>query len=191
MSTIAIAPARSTVSRPARARRTTARAGNLLSNALLLLGIASLLLLGVGPHVLGYRTETMLTASMAPGIRPGDVVVVAPEPISELRVGDIVSYRAPIVGEPVVTHRVAALRRLPDGRTAMQTKGDANAHVDPWDTVLPGGTAWRVRAVIPHLGTAIRALRTPMAHHVLLWLVTPALVCWMLAAIWRPRRSQA
>src|SRR6476646_6583750 len=34
---------------------------------------AAFLLLAIGPRVLGYRTATMLTGSMSPGINPGDV----------------------------------------------------------------------------------------------------------------------
>ncbi len=39
---------------------------------------AAFLLLAIGPHVFGYRTATMLTVSMSPGINPGDVVVTVP-----------------------------------------------------------------------------------------------------------------
>src|SRR3954452_7936369 len=39
--------------------------------------------LAVGPHVVGYRTMTMLTGSMAPEINPGDVTVVTPLAVSD------------------------------------------------------------------------------------------------------------
>ena len=51
-----------------------------LGNLLLLLCLAVFLLVAVGPHVFGYRTATMLTGSMEPGIMPGDVVVTTPSP---------------------------------------------------------------------------------------------------------------
>ena len=44
-----------------------------LGNLLLLVVVLAFTGLAVGPHVLGYRTMTMLTGSMAPGINPGDV----------------------------------------------------------------------------------------------------------------------
>ena len=51
---------------------------NWVGNLLLLLCLAVFLLVAVGPHVFGYRTATMLTGSMEPGIMPGDVVVTTP-----------------------------------------------------------------------------------------------------------------
>ena len=57
--------------RPTRVLR---RLASGLSTALVALAAVAFLLLAVGPHVLGYRTATMLTGSMAPGINPGDVV---------------------------------------------------------------------------------------------------------------------
>ena len=41
-----------------------------LGNVLLLVVVLAFAGLAVGPHVLGYRTMTMLTRSMAPGHRP-------------------------------------------------------------------------------------------------------------------------
>ena len=80
--------------------------------SLLLVGSALVfLVLAVGPHVLGYRTATMLTGSMAPGIVPGDVVVTVPRPASEVAVGDVISYRIPIEDHRVETHRVIEVTR--------------------------------------------------------------------------------
>ena len=56
---------------------------------------AAFLLLAIGPHVFGYRTATMLTGSMSPGINPGDVVVTVPRAVADVRVGDVVTYGIP------------------------------------------------------------------------------------------------
>src|SRR5947209_17075327 len=73
------------------------------------LAVGLFLLLAVGPHLLGYRTMTMLTGSMAPQIDPGDVVVSTPVAVQELTAGMVISYHIPIDDHRVVTHRVVAV----------------------------------------------------------------------------------
>jgi signal peptidase I len=156
------------------------------------LGIAILAFAGlaVGPHVFGYRTMTMLTASMAPEIEPGDVTVVTPVAVSEVTEGMVISYHIPIDDRRVVTHRVVSVERGPAGTVTVQTKGDANEAIDPWKATLRGDTAYQVRAVIPEIGTAIQALRTPVVAPVLLYGAPTLLVGWLLLSIWRPTRDE-
>src|SRR3954447_8765857 len=71
--------------------------------------------LAVGPHVFGYRTMTMLTGSMAPGINPGDVTVAVQEPTAALAVGQIISYQIPVDDHRVVSHRVVKVTRSTTG----------------------------------------------------------------------------
>ena len=77
-----------------------------LSTGLVALAAIAFLLLAIGPHVFGYRTATMLTGSMSPGINPGDVVVSVPKPADQVAVGDIISYHIPVQDHRVETHRV-------------------------------------------------------------------------------------
>ena len=160
--------------------------------SLLLVGSALVFLfLAVGPHVLGYRTATMLTGSMAPGIVPGDVVVTVPRPASEVAVGDVISYRIPIEDHRVETHRVTEVTRGPDGGVSVQTKGDANENIDPWVATIEGDTVWQVEGVVPGAGTVIRALRTPIVQHGVLWVALAGFVGLGFSTIWagegRPR----
>jgi len=159
------------------------RLGRLVSWVLLLVGLVSFLGLAVGPHVLGYRTSTMLTGSMAPGIEPGDMVVTVPRNHSELAVGDVISYHIPVEDHRVETHRVVEIDR--EGvRTTVRTKGDANPNVDPWVAVLDGDTVYEEVLVVPHVGTVIRALRAPVVHDVLLWLAIGGMLVSGLTSIW-------
>lgn len=145
--------------------------------------------LAIGPHVFGYRTMTMLTGSMAPEINPGDVTVTTPLAVDSIRVGMIVSYHIPIDDHHVVSHRVVSVQHGNDGTVTIQTKGDANKIVDPWKATLQGDTAYQVRAVIPHLGRAIEALRSPMVSRALLYGAPTLLAGWLIVAIWRPTRT--
>lgn len=157
----------------------------------LLAGVSLFLAIGVGPHIFGYRPITMLSGSMTPTIRPGDMVVDTPEPLSAVRVGQIITFHTPTPNGYVDSHRVTHVRRLPDGAVVIRTKGDANAVEDPWRAQLHGTTAWRVRLVAPRLGYVINTLRGPVLHALLLWVLPLVLVGWLLAGIWRPPRDRA
>ena len=152
------------------------------------MGLAVLVfaVLAVGPHMLGYRTMTMLTASMAPEIDPGDVTIVTPIAISEVTEGMVITYHKPIEDHSLVTHRVVSVETAANGIVTVQTKGDANEAIDPWTATLEGDTAYEVRAVIPELGHLIQALRAPVVTQVLLYGAPALLAGWVLLSIWRP-----
>jgi signal peptidase I len=156
-----------------------------LSNALLLGCVAVFLLLAVGPHLFHYRTATMLTGSMEPGISSGDVVVTAPRPAADVAVGDVISYHIPIEDHRVETHRVTEVQHRADGTIAIRTKGDANEGVDPWVAVLEDDTVWEVVAVVPKAGSAIRALRQPVVQDGIFWGALLGMVPLGLSIIWR------
>ena len=142
--------------------------------------------LAVGPHVLDYRTMTMLTGSMSPVIDPGDVTIVTPLPVQDVTVGMIIAYHIPIDDHHLVSHRVIAVDHGTDGSVTVQTRGDANDAADPWQAILQGDTAYQVRAVIPELGHAIAALRTPVISQALVYGAPTLLAGWLLLTIWRP-----
>ncbi|WP_024817511.1 signal peptidase I [Arthrobacter sp. 31Y] len=151
---------------------------------LLVLGALVFLFLAIGPRILGYQTSTMLTGSMAPLINPGDVVVTVPTPITDVKVGDIITYHIPVEDQRVETHRITEITTTADGGIAVQTKGDANNGIDPWIATLQGKTVDKQIATIPHIGNAIRALREPIVMNTLMYGAPTILVIGMLASIW-------
>ena len=171
-------------------RRFATRVLPWLVRGIVLVAVVSFAGLAVGPHVLGYRTMTMLTASMSPEIDPGDVTIVTPLAVSEVTEGMVITYHIPIGEHQLVTHRVVSVERGTDGSVTVQTKGDNNDAIDPWLATLEGDTAYQVRAVIPEIGHAIHALRTPAVTTTLVY-GAPALVAgWLILAIWRPRKQE-
>lgn len=177
-------------SRPVRVLRAVLRRlPSVLSTASVVLAAVAFLLLAVGPHVLGYRTATMLTGSMAPGINPGDVVVSVPKPAAEVAVGDVISYHIPVQDHRVETHRVIEVTRDANGRLAVVTKGDANNGADPWVATLDGDTVWQTKAVVPHVGAWIRTLRAPLVQGGVFWGALGAFVLVALWRIWAPERD--
>lgn len=191
----AAAPGAATVTnnpagRTSRTRRLVTGVRRGLGNLVLITVVVAFLGLAVGPHLFGYRTMTMLTGSMAPGINPGDVTVVVPEPVRDLAVGQVISYHIPVDDHRVVSHRVVEVVHAADGTTRIRTKGDANAAADPWTATISDPQVWTVRAVVPHLGEVIRVLRGPGLHILFLYVGPAALTLLLMAQIWgRPRTT--
>ena len=150
-----------------------------------LVAVAGLVGLGVLPHLGLYRTLTVLSGSMQPTFSPGDIVVVRPEPIQQLRVGQVISYAVPVGAHQVETHRVVAILRG-QGTTSpvIQTKGDNNTVVDPWTAQLNGSTVWRLEAVVPKAGYAINLMRDRTFHLFSVILIPGLLAITFLARLW-------
>jgi signal peptidase len=192
---IAIRPAQQLTQAPRRTAGTWKRAAGMAYRwtvrLVVTLAVLAFGVLAVGPHVLDYRTMTMLTGSMSPVIDPGDVTIVTPLPVDEVAVGMIIAYHIPIDDHHLVSHRVVTVEHSADGTVTVQTKGDANDAVDPWTATLQGDTAYQVRAVIPALGHVIEALRTPVVSQALVYGAPTLLAGWLLLSIWRPAAPAA
>ena len=170
--------------KPARGASTALRAGRRwLGRAVLALAIIFFVVIGLLPRLGIYRPVTVLSGSMRPTFSPGDVVIDVPEPISAVRVGQVVSYHVPVGIHQVETHRVVSITG-PASEPTIQTRGDANNHNDPWTAKLEGTTAWRQVAVIPKLGYLLNAMRGHTAH-LLAVIIAPALLAILLIVqIW-------
>jgi signal peptidase len=159
-------------------------AGRTVFTGILVLAALVFLFLAVGPRFLGYQTSTMLTGSMSPEINAGDVVVSVKTPLSELKVGDVITYSIPIDDRRVETHRVQSIKRDDAGGTSVITKGDANPGPDPWTAVLSEDYVYTKAAVLPYLGNLIRAMRQPILQSMFLYGGSALLVVIVLTSIW-------
>ena len=121
-----------------------------------LLGIAAMALLA-GALLVQFdhlRFEPVLSGSMRPGIQPGDLAILRPVPVHELRVGNVIAYLPPGQSTPVM-HRIISRTA-----TGILTKGDDNTSPDPWGRVaLQGSQAQRLVVVVPKLGWLAAAKR--------------------------------
>lgn len=162
----------------------------LAPTAAVLLATLTLVALALGPRTGRYQTLTMLSGSMRPAYPPGALLLDAPEPLSALRVGQVLTYQIPVLDQQVESHRVVAVRRHPDGSADVQTRGDANAQADPWLAHLsPGQQVWTVRAAVPGAGRLLLLLREPAARGGLQYAMPAALLGWLLLGLWRPNRA--
>ncbi len=145
--------------------------------------IGAFILLAVLPHLGWYRPVTVLSGSMRPTFAPGDLIIVRPEPVSEVRAGQVITYRLPFGSHQVETHRVIRVLR-PGPHPVIQTQGDANNWRDPWTARLTGRTAWRLGFVIPYGGYAINWLRRPAVHVAAVVVAPIVLALLALAHLW-------
>jgi signal peptidase I len=171
-------------STPPRTRCDAVRRGWVWFQRALLGGaLVVLLLIGLLPRLGLYRPVTVLSGSMRPTFSPGDVVIVVPEPVSAVRVGQVISYHVPTGIHQVETHRI--VRILQGGpHPIVQTRGDANNWPDPWTARLEGKTAWRMVAVIPHLGYVVNWLRGSTVRMAAIMIAPALLALLALVDIW-------
>ena len=143
----------------------------------LMIGLA-VLVIGL-PAVVGGMPLTVLSGSMEPTYSPGDLVVVKPKPVDEIRVGDVMTYQLRSDDPTKVTHRVVSRSVGSDGETRFLTKGDNNDAEDeePVREVQVVGTVWYT---IPWLGWVNHAISGATRQ----WLVPAVAGCLFLYAAW-------
>lgn len=115
--------------------------------------------------IAGYRPLIVLSGSMAPAMKPGELIISKGISAREIRVGDIITFRTPRspadVRHPLdtlTTHRVVRIEQKAD-RILFETKGDANRNKDAWQ-VPAVSVVGRLVATIPFLGWIMAWART-------------------------------
>src|SRR3569833_2657833 len=116
---VGTASASTSTRRAGLARRLLAGTTRWFVRGLVVAAVLAFGVLAVGPHVLGYRTMTMLTGSMAPQINPGDVVISSPLDVHVVSKGMVISYHIPIGGRRGGARRGGAGRRGAGGAGAV------------------------------------------------------------------------
>ena len=112
------------------------------------------------PTFLGYAPMIVLSPSMDPVIKEGDLVIVKSVDASDIREGDIITFFDPDSKQgSVLTHRVTAINKTEAGAVSFTTKGDANNSEDlspaPADSLIG---VYRFR--IPGAGNVAMFLQT-------------------------------
>lgn len=141
------------------ARRTLRRSGRVLAT----LGMGAALVLAavmLVPAALGYERYVITGDSMTGSYDRGSLVYEREVPVSELAVGDVITYQPPRARAPegLVTHRIISIGEGRRGEPVFRTKGDANTSADPWRFSLDGPTQARAVFEAPYVGYAFAAL---------------------------------
>jgi signal peptidase I len=132
----------------------------------------------------GWEPSVVVSGSMSPSVRTGDVVLIAPLGHAAVRPGQVVRFRNPNNGPPQLLHRVVDVAA--DG--SVYTRGDAN----PDEDYLPASRD-RVEGVlklrVPFIGWPKIWLDSLSAHPA--QLIALALLC-LAAGLgrWRSRRRR-
>ncbi|HYY10846.1 MAG TPA: S24/S26 family peptidase [Kineosporiaceae bacterium] len=110
---------------------------------------ASLIFWSHVPQLVGWQPRVVLSGSMMPSIRPGDVALVAPVDTAP-PVGHVVLVSDPGRASGYYLHRVVRL----DDQGRVVTRGDANAS-DDWPAVELPRVKGELRLVVPVVGTPL------------------------------------
>jgi signal peptidase I len=129
-----------------------------------LLALTTFVLVGTG--VVPYKVYVVHTGSMMPTIPPRSAVVVQE---NTYQVGQPISF---YLNGSVVTHRLVGIRS--DG--TVDTKGDANATVDPWH-VATSAVIGGVVAAPTEVGYWITYFKNPVGLASMLFVV---FACWQM-----------
>jgi signal peptidase len=73
-------------------------------------GSAIVVALSIG--LLGYRSVVVMSDSMVPVLRRGDLVLTRPVPIAAVNVGDVILFREGVSAQVDVIHRVVAVMNV-------------------------------------------------------------------------------
>ncbi|MGN6251043.1 MAG: signal peptidase I [Marmoricola sp.] len=133
----------------------TARWGRRALNALCIV-VTLLALAFLAPSLMGLQRYAIAGGSMTGTYDLGSIVFDRVVPVSDLRVGDVITYLPPADSnvDNLVTHRIVSIHG-----DRYRTKGDANPDVDPWTFRLVASTQPRVVASVPYVGWALLALQ--------------------------------
>ncbi len=147
-------------------------------------GVGLLLAVSV-PHLLGGQALTVMSGSMEPVLRPGDIVVNKRISPLDARVGDVITFRSPDGSSRMITHRVRSMH-VSDGSVHFVTKGDAASGTDRW-SMPTDASLGRARYRIRKLGYALFWIRSSYSRPGLIELSAVLLGAVGLVRIWRPR----
>ena len=130
-----------------RQRRTRRLVNMAITTACVLVTLVALAY--IVPALFGLQRYVITGSSMTGTIDFGSVAVEKVVPVSELRVGDIITYQPPPGSgvDHLVTHRIVSIKG-----DVYRTKGDAVPQRDPWKFKLDDTRQPRVVFSMPYLG---------------------------------------
>ncbi|MBR6034365.1 MAG: signal peptidase I [Clostridia bacterium] len=106
------------------------------------------------PSFLGIKTYTIISGSMEPELKIGDIVIVKEAGKDDIKEQDVISYRH---GQSVITHRVIEIHEN-EGNKTYKTKGDSN-NIEDTEEISYSSIEGRMIGRIPFLGKLSRLLQ--------------------------------
>ncbi len=154
------------------------------------LALAALLLL---PALFGYQRYVIVSGSMTGTYDRGSIVFDREVPVSDLKVGDAITYQPPpgVSPEKLLTHRIAWIGQNEQGERTYRTKGDANETADPWTFTLDKTDQAKVAFSVPYVGYLLAALSIPAVRMLAIGIPAVVVALLILAGIWRDAGEEA
>jgi signal peptidase len=140
----------------------------------------------VAPGIVGRHSLAILSGSMEPTLHVGDLVVDQEERASDLRLGDIVTFRDPENPKRLLTHRVVRMR-IRNGVAYVTTKGDANTGFERWHAPADGSVG-RVQFRIRKLGYGVMYVGERYGRFAMIAIPAFLLALYELHRLWFPKR---
>jgi signal peptidase len=167
----------------------TARKAGSVAVSLLALAMIALVLV---PALLGYKRYVVVSGSMTGTYDRGSLVYDEDVPVSQLRIGDVITYTPPASAgaKAPITHRIVWIGRDRAGAPAFRTKGDANKSPDPWRFTLDGARQPRVVFHVPYFGYVLAALAFKAVRLVAIGIPALLVMISVLASLWRDAGEQ-
>lgn len=140
------------------------------------------------PSVFGIKPTIVLSGSMEPDIKIGDLIFIHKTDPSQLNEGDVICY---IASEKAITHRIIDITTSENGEIRYVTQGDANntadqlaVSVDQIEGIWNGGR-------IQGLGNLILYMQTTTG--MILCIVCPLLLLfiWDVWRRWKADKAEA
>lgn len=156
----------------------------------LCVGLAAILLV---PAALGFQRYVIVSGSMTGTYDRGSIVFDREVPVSDLEVGDVITYEPPpgASSQKFVTHRIFRVQENAEGERVFRTKGDANDTADPWTFTLDKPDQARVAFSVPYVGYLLAALSIPTVRMLAIGIPAVAVALLILAGIWREAGEEA
>jgi signal peptidase len=112
-------------------------------------------------HAAGWvQPLVVVSGSMQPDIRKGDLLLALPVAAEELEVGEVATLPGPM-GGTLVTHRIVSVQ-TDGGNRVIEMAGDANGVTDPTPYVVAAASrVWQPAVTIPGAGDVVLALARP------------------------------
>lgn len=158
-------------------------------NWFLMLMLAAVIFISMGIYIAPYfdwNLNVINGGSMEPAIEMGSLTVVKPVDSDDIRVGDIILFRASSASEIYTTHRVYEITN-DEGSLSFRTKGDANEDPDS-DLIKAENIIGRVWITVPYAGHFMEFIRKPIGFGIVFGIPATLLVMLELRNIYRNAR---
>jgi signal peptidase len=145
------------------------------------------------PMAFGYHRYVITGGSMTGTYDRGSIVFDKPVPVSDLKVGDVITYSPPASTgvHGLITHRIISVKDHGTDGASYRTKGDANPAADPWRFQLDQPTQAKVAFAVPYLGYGIAALSMLPIRMLIIGLPALLIAFMLIARIWRDAGEEA